>query len=93
MTICQHCQKNIVFDTAIKSDGGKFIPLDQGTKKAHDCQGKYQNGNNKPKQEESKLTNFTLYPEVKAIHEQAVALCKELYAEQYEQATPDRKLM
>ena len=46
------------------------------------------NTNNKPKQP----TNFSLYPELKQIHEQAVEMCK-VYGQQFETADDNRKLM
>ena len=46
------------------------------------------NKNNKPKQP----TNFSLYPELKQVHEQAVEMCK-VYGQQFETADDNRKLM
>ncbi len=95
MTICQFCKEEIIFDVTLKSQGGRLIPLVPGTKTAHDCQRKYKNGNGstKPKQQEPKISKFTLYPELMQIHEQAVEMCKVSYGGIYDNATEDRKLM
>ncbi len=91
MTVCQHCKEKLVFDLALKSQDGRLTPLVPGTKTAHDCK----NGNEpkeKPK-EESKVTNFTLYPQLLEIHQQALAMAKEVYGGIYDNNTEDKKLM
>jgi len=95
MTICQFCKEKLVFDVAIKSQDGRLVALVPGTKTAHDCQGKYKNGNGnaKPKQEESRITNFTLYPQLMEIHSQALEICKAAYGGIYDNNTEDKKLM
>ena len=91
MTLCQHCKKEIIFDTSLKSEDGRLIALNPGSKTAHDCA----NGNEpKPQpKEESKLTNFTLRDVLLSINNEAVKIAIETYGQVYADATPDRKLM
>ena len=95
MTICQYCKEKLVFDVAIKSQDGRLIALVPGTKTAHDCQGKNKSGNGsaKVKQEESKISNFTLFPQLMQIHAEAKEMCRQTYAGVFDSATEDRKLM
>jgi len=91
MTLCQHCKKEIIFDTSLKSEDGRLIALNPGSKEAHHCTNG--NGSAKPKQEEAKISNFTLFPELMEIHKQAKEMCKEAYAGVFDNNTEDKKLM
>jgi len=91
MTICQYCKEKLVFDVAIKSQAGRLIALNPGSKEAHHCTNG--NGSAKPKQQETKISNFTLRPELMQIHEEAKEMCKEAYRGAFDNATEDRKMM
>jgi len=86
MTICRDCKQKLVFDVVVKGTDGKFLPLNAEDKKPHQCR-----SGDKPQQ--GKISNFTLFPELMQIHEQAVEMCKEAYGGIYDNATEDRKMM
>ena len=92
MTNCQFCKDKIVFDTGIKTESGKFIPLNQD-KSHHDCRRQYKKDRTKPKQEEPTISNFTLHPELMQIHEEAKEMCRQTYGGAFNNATEDKKLM
>jgi hypothetical protein len=37
MPACKYCGKRIYFDSAFKSESGKFIPIDDETDEPHNC--------------------------------------------------------
>jgi hypothetical protein len=41
MTCCRNCEKQIHFDGAVKTNRGKFIPLDLHTTNPHQCEKRY----------------------------------------------------
>jgi len=55
-------------------------------------QNEHDNGN-KPKQEEPKISNFTLHSELMQIHEEAKEMCQQAYGGIYDNNTEDKKLM
>ena len=93
MTVCQFCKEKVTFDVALKSQAGRLIALNPGSKTAHDCQGENKNGNGSTKQQATKISNFTLFPQLLEIHSQAVEMCKAAYGGIYDNNTEDKKLM
>ena len=89
MTNCKNCNQPIFFNDNRKSASGRVIPLNED-QTAHDCQGKYKNGNgNKPKEEVS----IPVSQELDALHKEAIGACRKYLGSEFDNMTEDKKFI